>query len=124
MIFHRQADLEEFDGLFAYSGTVKDGGVFIHRLWKVKFPFVDLIFQSNEWIEKMTSTSETGGAQEYAIPNSITIDGDHGDYYITANIASLSNDLEIKRKTMDFVGNLYQSDSDATKQFFGCCFQL
>lgn len=119
LIFHRQADLEEFDGLFAYSGTVKDGGGFYSLVYaEGQVSIRRFNFQSNEWIEKMTWTSETGGAQEYAIPNSITIDGDHGDYYITANIASYQTIWRL-RENDNFVGNLYQSDSDATKQFLG-----
>ena len=119
LVLHRQANIEEFDGLFAYSGTVKDGGGYYSLVYadgNVSIRQFD--FQSNEWSEKMAWTSSTGGAQEFAIPNSLTIDGDHGDYYITANVASYQTIWRL-RENDSFVGNLYQSNSDASRQFLG-----
>ena len=119
LVFHRQANIEEFDGLFAYSGAVKDGGGYYSLVYaEGNVSIRRFHLQSKEWIEKMAWTSSTGGAQEYAIPNSITIDGDHGDYYITANVASFQTIWRL-RENDSFVGNLYQSNSDASKQFLG-----
>ena len=52
-VLHRQANIEEFDGLFAYSGTVKDGGGYYSLVYADGNVSVRRFnFQSNEWIEK------------------------------------------------------------------------
>ena len=55
-------------------------------------------------------SEETGGAQEYAIPGGIAINGDFGEYYVTANIASYHSVWRM-READNLVDDLYRSSS-------------
>ena len=118
---HRKANVEEFDGLFAYSGTSKDGGGWYSLVYDSNTGNVSVSlfnFEENNWVERMVWSEQTGGAQEYAIPGGITIDGDHGDYYVTANIASYHSVWRM-READDLVDDLYRSQSSPGVQFLG-----
>ena len=118
---HRKANVEEFDGLFAYAGTAKDGGGWFSLVYDSNMGDVSIRrfnFEQNEWIERMTWSEETGGAQEYAIPGGITINGDYGEYYVTANIASYHSVWRM-READTLVDDLYRSPSSPGVQFLG-----
>ncbi|MBM76048.1 MAG: hypothetical protein CMK59_11660 [Proteobacteria bacterium] len=120
-IQHRKANVEEFDGLFAYSGTAKDGGGWFSLVYDSNTGSVSVRrfnFDQNEWIERMSWSEETGGAQEYAIPGGITINGDFGEYYVTANIASYHSVWRM-READNLVDDLYRSPSSPGVQFLG-----
>ena len=107
--------------MFAYAGTAKDGGGWYSLVYEMETGKVSVRrfnFEQNEWIERIGWSEETGGAQEYAIPGGVTIDGDHGDYYVTANIASYHSVWRM-READGLVDDLYRSDSSPGIQFFG-----
>ena len=126
-VVHKRADVEAWDGLVLNCGAVKDGGGWFAivsdnnpdsptagEIGIRRFNFGDA-----DWENRITWSDSDGGAQEYAVPYGITVNGDNGDYYVTASVASLYTVWRV-READNLIADLYNSGFGfAGHQFFG-----
>ena len=126
-VVHKRADVEAWDGLVLNCGASKDGGGWFAivsdnnpdsptagEISIRRFNFGDA-----DWENRVTWTDSNGGAQEFAAPYGITVNGDNGDYYVTASVASLYTVWRI-REVDNLIADLYNSGFGfAGHQFFG-----
>lgn len=121
LVLHKVADLEAWDGRYAYSGAVKDGGGWYTLIYADEtgdITIANFDWEQNDWSDRISWSSEDQGAQEFAFPQGITVNGDHGDYYVTADVATYSSVFRI-REVDDFIDDLYTSDSQSSWTFYG-----
>ncbi len=77
----RRPDIEDWDGSITYSGAHKDQGGWYSIKVDANTGDVSISrfnLEDNEWVEKVAW-------DEQWYPNVLTIDGDSGDFYVTAN---------------------------------------
>jgi len=78
----KSPDPKNWDGIYAYSGAYKDGGGWFSLTYN-SMSYSAAISRFNEgdrvWVEKAVWDVD------YWFPNTLTVDGDEGDYYVTAN---------------------------------------
>ncbi len=77
---HRRPDLENWDGVVTYAGACRDGGGW----YSIKsdsgtaaLSIASFDFGTGQWSDRVSW-------EEQWTPNVLTIDGDSGDYYVTA----------------------------------------
>ncbi len=118
---HRSINPEEWDGRYAYAGAAKDGGgwfslLFTSETGEISVAEFDLT--TNDWNTRIVWSEADQSAQQFAFPQGITVNGDNGDYYVTADVATYSSVFRI-REVDDFIDDLYRSDSQPAWTFFG-----
>ena len=115
-VVHKRADVEAWDGLVLNSGAAKDGGGWFAIVSDTNpdSPTAGEIsirrfnFAENDWENRITWSDSNSGAQEYATPFGITVNGDNGDYYVTAAVASLYTVWRV-READNLIADLYNS---------------
>ena len=118
---HKQADLENWDGRYAYAGAVKDGGGWYSLVYALETGEISIArfnSEQNDWIDRISWSDVDQGAQEFAFPQGMTINGDHGDYYVTADVATFSSVFRV-READDLIADLYTSDTQPSWTFYG-----
>ena len=124
LILHKIANLETWDGRYAYSGTAKDGGGWYSLIFAEETGVITIArfnWEQNDWVDQATWSSEDQGAQEFAFPQGVTVNGDQeiGDYYISADVASYSSIFRVREEDPLFISDLYTSDSQPSWTFYG-----
>ena len=112
---------EEYGAEYAYAGAVKDGGGWYTMLFNGESGEISVArfnLQQNDWVTRITWSEEDQSAQEFAFPQGLTVNGDNGDYYITADVASFSTVFRI-REVDTFIDDLYRSASEPNWMFYG-----
>lgn len=118
---HRQVDANTWDGRYAYAGAYKDGGGWYTLLYNSDNGEISVArFNATEanWVNRVVWTDQDHGAQEFAFPQGITVNGDMGDYYITADVASFSMVYRI-READQFIDDFYFSGAQYDWTFMG-----
>jgi len=121
LVLHRTVNPETWDGRYAYAGTAKDGGGWFSLLYDsetAEISVAEFDLTASDWNTRILWTDSDQGAQQYATPNGITVNGDNGDYYVTADVASYSTVFRI-READQFIDDLYRSNSGNGWTFFG-----
>ena len=121
LVLHRTVDPEAWDGRYAYAGTARDGGGWYTLLYSEDSGEISVAnFDSDvqNWNTRIVWTAADQSAQQFAFPQGITVNGDNGDYYVTADVASYSSVFRI-READQFIDDLYRSGSENTWTFFG-----
>lgn len=113
--FHKKADVENWDGLYAYAGAAMDGGgwfslVFDGNSGEVSIRKFNLI--QGDWVNRLTWTRSD------IFPWHMTINGDYGDFYITANAATYHTIWRV-REVDELIDDLYKSPSMPGFEFQG-----
>lgn len=121
---HKRVNLEEWDGRYAYSGTAKDGGGWYSLIYADATGEITIARfngEQNDWVDRAVWSSEDQGAQEFAFPQGITVNGDQdiGDYYISADVATYSSVFRVREEDPLFISDLYTSASQPSWTFFG-----
>ena len=119
---HKKIDVaEEYGAFYAYSGAARDGGGWYTMLFNGSTGEISVArfnHQENEWVTRITWSEEDQSAQEFAFPQGLTVNGDNGDYYITADVASYSTVFRI-REVDEFIDDLYRSSPQPNWMFYG-----
>jgi hypothetical protein len=122
LVVHKQIDVaEEYGSVYAYAGAVKDGGGWFTMLFDGETGEISVArfnHQENEWVTRIAWSEQDQSAQEFAFPQGLTVNGDTGDYYITADVASFSTVFRI-READEFIDDLYRSNSEPNWTFYG-----
>ena len=122
LVVHRSISADTWDGRYAYAGTEKDGGGWYTLLFTSETGeiSVDQFDEStSDWITQKVWSEADQSAQEFAFPQGITIDGDSGDYYVTADVATYSSVFRIRNVEGGVPDDLYRSNSESTWTFYG-----
>ena len=119
---HKQINVaEEYGSVYAYAGAAKDGGGWFTMLYDGETGEISVArfnHQQNEWVTRIAWSEEDQSAQEFAFPQGLTVNGDTGDYYITADVASFSTVFRI-READEFIDDLYRSTSQPSWTLYG-----
>jgi hypothetical protein len=121
LVVHRSIDPETWDGRYAYAGAAKDGGGWFSLLYESETSEISIAQfdqTTSDWQTRILWSDADQSAQQYAMPQGITINGDNGDYYVTADVATYSSVFRI-READEFIDDLYRSNSQPTWTFFG-----
>ena len=121
LVVHRSIDPETWDGRYAYAGTAKDGGGWFSLLYEsetAEISVAEFDESASDWQTRIVWSEADQSAQQYAMPQGITINGDNGDYYVTADVATYSSVFRI-REVDEFIDDLYRSNSQPSWTFFG-----
>ena len=121
LVVHRSIDPETWDGRYAYAGTAKDGGGWFSLLYDsetAEISVTEFNESTSDWQTRIVWSEADQSAQQYAMPQGITINGDNGDYYVTADVATYSSVFRI-REVDEFIDDLYRSNSQPSWTFFG-----
>ena len=115
LVQHKKANLEEWDSLYAYSGTVltNDGWVslvFDGNSGETSIRGFD--FDSNDWDMRVQ------WVRSEIFPLDISVNGDNNDFYITANAATYHTIWRV-REVDQFIDDLYKSPSMPGYSFQG-----
>ena len=118
LVLHRTVDPEAWDGRYAYAGTARDeeAGTHCYTVRTLNGGDSDSDVQNLEYTNCLDCCGLS--AQQFAFPQGITVNGDNGDYYVTADVASYSSVFRI-READQFIDDLYRSGSENTWTFFG-----
>ena len=122
LIVHRAITADTWDGRYAYAGAEKDGGGWYTLLYALETGEISVDQfdeSSSDWLTQKVWSEADQSAQQFAIPNGITIDGDSGDYYVTADVASYSSVFRIRNVEGGVPDDLYRSNSQPSWTFFG-----
>ena len=125
---HKRANPEEWDGQILNCGASKDGSGGWYSIVNDsngdsptygEVSIRRFNWNTLNWEVRITWTDELGGAQEYAAPFGITVNGDNGDYYVTASVASVYTVWRV-READELITDLYTSDwNNAGHQYMG-----
>jgi hypothetical protein len=121
LVVHRSIDADTWDGRYAYAGAVRDGGGWYTLLYNGdsgEISVANFDMAGLDWNTRIVWTEADQSAQEFAFPQGITVNGDNGDYYVTADVASFSSVFRI-REVDQFIDDLYRSGSEPSWTFFG-----
>jgi hypothetical protein len=128
LVIHKRADPEEWDGQVLNCGASKDGSggwyAIVNDSNSDSPTFGEVSIRrfnwnTLNWEVRITWSDDLSGAQEYAAPFGITVNGDNGDYYVTASVASVYTVWRI-READDLITDLYTSDwNNAGHQYMG-----
>ena len=121
LVFHRTVEIENWDGRHAYAGSARDGGGWFSLLYTSETREISVAQfdeTASDWQTRIVWSEADQSAQQYAIPQGITVNGDNGDYYVTADVASYSTVFRI-REIDEFIDDLYRSNSQPSWTFFG-----
>lgn len=115
VVQHKKANLEEWDALYAYSGTVLTNG-----------GWVSLVFDANTGETSIRGFDEdimdwdlrVQWVRSEIFPLDISVNGDIDDFYITANAATYHTIWRV-REVDEFIDDLYKSPSMPNYTFQG-----
>ena len=115
LTFHKKADVENWDGLYAYAGAAMDGGgwyslVFDGNTGDVSIRRFNLT--QGDWVEQLAWTRAN------IFPWHMTTNGDYEEFYITANAATYHT-VWRARSVDGSVDDLFNSDSMPGYEFQG-----
>jgi hypothetical protein len=122
LVVHRSISADTWDGRYAYAGAEKDGGgwytlLFTSETGEISVDQFDEA--TSNWITQKVWSEADQSAQEFAFPQGITIDGDSGDYYVTADVATYSSVFRIRNVEGGAPDDLYRSSSEPSWTFYG-----
>ena len=115
LMIHKKADVENWDGLYAYSGT------------KLNMDsWVSLVFDGNTGessvqgfdFEQLNWSMRVQWTRADIFPLDIAVNGDQNDFYITANAATYHTIWRV-REIDQFIDDLYKSPSMPNYTFQG-----
>lgn len=118
---HRSINPDEWDGRYAYAGAAKDGGGWFSLVYTSEtgeISVAEFDDTAMDWNTRIVWSESDQSAQEFAFPQGITVNGDNGDYYVTADVASFSSVFRM-READNFVDDLYRSASQPSWTFYG-----
>jgi hypothetical protein len=115
LVFHKKADVENWDGLYAYAGAAMDGGGWYSLVFNGETGEVSIgryNFSQGDWVEQVTWTRDN------IFPWHMTTNGDYEEFYITANAATYHT-IWRARSVDGSVDDLFKSDSMPGYEFQG-----
>lgn len=111
-VLHRAADLNNYDGFVIASGAAADGGGWYALGARTGWSVYVFDEEAADWSEVMALP-----ASDWS-PNLMSIDGDSGDWYTTANAGWYPSVWRIRDEDAS-VGTLYILDGSEPGSFYG-----
>ena len=107
LIIHKKADVENWDGLYAYSGTKLNMDSWVSLVFDGntgESSIQGFDFEQSNWSMRVQWTRAD------IFPLDIAVDGDRNEFYITANAATYHTIWRV-REVDQFIDDLYKSPS-------------